>query len=200
MRHIDEHNIDIPPSVKSWALNSKFLVDKFQFCTHVGASSCSGTLFVILYQHVLLQCHLCRYLVPQCIYMCGACRQNLSQAVPSLEVDRGSGQQEGCSSETIDGFCELSEAGAVLQGVEQVEVHFPEHESRDVPFHVPDGCLLFNKCDPVVTEVRSLAPSGPMHRFLCTVYAWCMFIVYTCVGVCITTARPVFSRSDSEVD
>ena len=34
MRHIDEHNIDIPPSVKSWALNSKFLVDKFQFCTH----------------------------------------------------------------------------------------------------------------------------------------------------------------------
>ena len=45
-------------------------------------------------------------------------RKALSEAMSSFEGDRGGGQQEGCCSETIDGFGELAEAGAVLQGME----------------------------------------------------------------------------------
>jgi hypothetical protein len=36
MKYMNDNNIAIPDSVKSWAMHSKFLVDKFHFKTHVG--------------------------------------------------------------------------------------------------------------------------------------------------------------------
>lgn len=36
MKYMKDNNLTLPEAVTSWALHSKFLVDKFHFKTHVG--------------------------------------------------------------------------------------------------------------------------------------------------------------------
>ena len=103
--------------MECWDLNSKWLVDKFHFSTHVGAlikQDCR--VFPDAYNLVTVpvsqSSHATMFLYANYIQISSV------RGMSSLEGDRGSGQQEGCCSQTFDGLCELAEAGAVLQGGE----------------------------------------------------------------------------------
>ena len=58
---MNEQQVDLPPSVECWALNSKWLVDKFLFSTHVGAMLFSSKIILVLDGYNLEQCSFLRH-------------------------------------------------------------------------------------------------------------------------------------------
>lgn len=108
MKYMAKHGIEVPQCVKAWAGSSKFIIDKFHFKTHKGVIPC------VIIEHVNLdQVLMSNNLIPS-----NNCREAVFRALQSILLQRGSTWRSEWRETNFTGFCQHTEAGTELQGME----------------------------------------------------------------------------------